>query len=581
MDKKKPYSLWDYAHYFRPYIGTIVLGMIFLIGAKVASTIEPIYLQKIIDGLSSREPLKIIINFLIIGFALQLATNLAQLIRDYIMAPVIMGVTRDIEKAVFDKLLKLQVSYHADQQAGAAARAVARGTRAISFVLDFSISELLPPVFELFFVTFVLLKLFTWEYAIITLVTIVTYTVFTIWSTEKRQRYRRLGNEEDDKATGIMMESVGHIDTIKYFNTAERQFSLFMHFKEKWFVYWVKNNKMFAAVYSVQGIILMVGLGVILTLAILQAYDGLMTAGSLVLVSTYLIRLSIPISSLGFVYGQFKNSFSDLEAMGKILRARLTIEEPKNPLKPAVLKGQVVFQNVSFQYEDGKEPVLKNINIKINPGQKIAFVGPSGAGKSTIVKLVFRLFETTKGKVLIDDIDVRRLSSRMRKKILAIVPQDPALFNDTVANNIKFGANNCTMKDVENAAKAAQIHDFIVTMPQKYNTKVGERGVKLSGGQRQRIAIARAIIKNPKVLVFDEATSSLDSKSESAILSTLNKIAKGRTTITIAHRLSTITNSDVIYVLKNGVISESGTHSQLLQKNDTYARLWRVQSKAK
>lgn len=579
--KKPQFRLMDFAKFFKPYIGLIIIGFVFLIGAKVAATIEPIYLQKIIDGLAAKEAIRTIIIFLIIGFSLQIADNIGQLVRDYFMSPVIMGATRDIEVAVFDKLLKLQVAYHADQKAGAAARAVARGTRAISFVLDFTISQLLPPIFELAFVTIILLKLFTWQYAVVTIITIILYTIFTIWGTEKRQIYRMQGNEQEDLSTGILVESVSHIDTVKYFNASNILFIAFKKIKNIWFKLLVKNNRLFAVVYSVQGLILLAGLGVILTLAIFQTYDGLMTAGSLVLVSTYLIRLSIPIATLGFVYGQFKNSFADLESMSTILKQNENIIEPKNPIAPKRKRGHIVFNDVCFRYEDAKTPVFRNLSLDIKPGTKIAFVGPSGVGKSTIAKLLFRLYDVSDGLIEIDGVDIKKLSSTSRRELLAIVPQEPALFNESVADNIKFGKPDASMREIIVAAKAAQIHDFISSLPEKYDTKVGERGIKVSGGQRQRIAIARAIIKNPKILVFDEATSSLDSKSESEILKTLNKVAKGRTTITIAHRLSTITDSDVIYVLKDGKIAESGNHHQLLKKNGTYARLWHTQSRTK
>lgn len=578
--QNEKFRLVNFAKFFKPYIGLIGVGFVFLIGAKVAATIEPIYLQKIIDGLAAKEALRTIIIFLVIGIALQIVDNFGQLIRDYFMSPVIMGVTRDIEIAVFDRLLKLQVSYHADQKAGTAARAVARGTRAISFVLDFSISQLLPPIFELAFVTFVLLKLFTWQYAVVTVITIVIYTIFTIWGTEKRQKYRTLGNEQDDQSTGILVESVSHIDTVKYFNAGNILFDMFKKIKNVWFKYLVKNNRMFAAVYSAQGIILLAGLSVILTLAIFQTYDGLMTAGSLVLVSTYLIRLSIPISTLGFVYGQFKNSFADLEAMNSILSQKETIIEPSKPIKPKRKLGRIKFNNVYFRYEDAKTPVFSDLNIEISPGTKVAFVGPSGAGKSTIVKLLFRLFDVSSGSIEIDGVDIKKLSATSRRELLAIVPQEPALFNESVADNIKFGKPTATMREIIFAARAAQIHDFIISLPKGYDTKVGERGIKVSGGQRQRIAIARAIIKNPKILVFDEATSSLDSKNESAILKTLDKVAKRRTTITIAHRLSTIVGSNVIYVIKNNRIVEHGNHAKLLKASGVYAKMWRAQSKS-
>lgn len=566
--------------YFKKYSFLLFIGGIFLVLAKISTTIEPIYLRNIINALSS-STFGIIGTFLLIYFGLKIASIVLELFRDIVLAPAIMGITRDIELAVFEKLLRLPSSYHADQKAGEATRAVARGARVTSMMLDFAISQLLPPVFELIFVSIVLFNLFSWQFGAITLATIGLYTWFTIWATEKRQVLRMAGNVQEDLASGVFVESVTHIDTVKYFNNSAQRYSAFSKIKERWFTLFVKNNRLFAEIFSLQGLILWVGLGLIFILAINQVENQLMTVGDVVLVSTYIIQLSIPITTLGFIYGQFKNSFADLSAMAKIMAQEETIIEPKNPITPARLRGNVEFNNVSFYYGDSHSKVLSGISLEIKPGQKVAFVGPSGAGKSTIVKLLFRLFDVTGGSVLIDGVDVRKLSQNTRKKIMAIVPQDPALFNDTIASNIKFGQPQATLAEIKKAAQIAQIDSFISKLPEGYNTKVGERGVKLSGGERQRVAIARAVLANPKILVFDEATSSLDTKNEQAITRTLRKVARGRTTIAIAHRLSTVVDSDTIYVLKNGRIAEQGNHSELLNRNGLYARLWHMQSKTK
>lgn len=576
--EKKPTKTYTFfLTYFKRYWIPISIGFILLIIGEIAITAQPIYLRNIINLLSDHKEISLVIGVLVYYFSAKLIEILSNLIRDYILSPVIMGIPRDFEKDVFNHLLNLSSSFHADSRTGAAARSITRGAQAISFILDFSISSVLPPILQLIMVITILLKLYTWQYGIITLITIVFYTWFTIWSTEKRTVFREKGNTQDDLAGGLLVDSVSNIDTVKYFNNEKTLYHRFSKIKEEWFRLLVKSNRLFALIYSLQGAILLVGLGLILILAVKQTSAGIISVGDLVLVTTYLVQLAIPISMLGFVYGRFKNSFADLRAMEEILAKKITIAEPVKPIKIKNPKGELKFNNVVFGYSHHKK-IIDKLNIKIKPGSKVAFVGPSGAGKSTIAKLIFRLYDVEAGNIEIDGVDIRNMSSYDRGKLSAIVPQDPALFNDTIANNIRFGKLDATSEEVERAAKAAQIHDFIISLPQKYETLVGERGVKISGGERQRVAIARAIIKNPKILVFDEATSSLDSANEQAVLKTIDNVATGRTSISIAHRLSTIVKSDVIFVLKGGKVVERGTHSELLKQRGVYAHLWNIQT---
>ncbi len=563
--------------FFKKYIWYVIFTAIFLLANTVAVTAEPIYLRNIINGLTINQPGNIILGFLGIYFGLKFLGTLFEFLRDYLWAPVIVKITRDIEQAAFGHLIKLPIDYHADQRSGSAVRAVVRGSSAVGIILDFTVSRIFPPFIELILVTALLLRLYKWEYGVITFATIVIYTWFILWSNERRIKYRMQGNVKDDLASGILVDTVSNMETVKYFNNGMVLFNVWTKVKEEWIQLLTRSNRLFSTGYAAQSYILLVGLGLILYLAVKQAIAGTMSVGDLVLVSTYIVRLSGPISILGFVYGQYKNSFADLQAMAHILSQPITIPEPTNPISIKDPKGAVTFNNVTFAYKN-REKVINGLNLAIHPGQKVAFVGSSGAGKSTLSKLLFRLYDIDSGEILIDEVNLKDLSIDTRRAVLGVVPQEPALFNDTIANNIKFGKSNATKDEVIKAAKAAHIHDFIESLPDKYDTLVGERGIKISGGQKQRVAIARAIIKDPKVLVFDEATSSLDSKNEQAILKTLDEVSSGRTTIAIAHRLSTIVNSDVIYVLQKGKVVEQGKHSELLKKDGVYASMWKLQS---
>lgn len=575
---KNNQSLFFFFRYFKPYLPAVILTFIFLIGSRVAATYDPVILKQIIDGVTGQSPIQAIFRLLALYFGLRFASIVAELLRDYIYSPVMMGVSKDIELSVFNHLLRLPVSYHADQRAGNASRALARGSRAIGFVLDFSVAQILPPIFELIFVTILLLQMYTWHFGVVTLGTIAVYTWFTIWSTEKRTKYRFEGNAKDDAASGILVDSISNIDTVKFFNNESLMFRTFETIKGQWEALMVRNNRLFAIIYSGQGLILLIGLGIILIEAVRQAVAGTMTVGDLVLVSTYIVRLSGPVTTLGFVYGQFKNSFADLDAMQTILGQEATIKEPRQPAQLDQPKGRIEFKDVVFRYP-GRDRTIDHLSFKIKSGEKVAFVGPSGSGKSTIARLLFRLYDVNGGEITIDNVKLQDIDSDTRRRLMSIVTQEPTLFNESIKENIKFGNPDATDEEVRQAAQVAGIDAFIEGLPDKYDTLVGERGIKLSGGEKQRVAIARALIRNPKIIIFDEATSNLDSRTERAIQEALASAAEGRTAITIAHRLSTIVDSDQIYVLEKGQIKEKGTHRELLAKQGLYAKLWEIQSK--
>lgn len=570
-------SIWSLLKYVKEYTFTIVLTLVFLVMSKIASAYDPIWLKKIIDGVSLGSTLQSIIPIIGIYLLLKFIATVFEYFRDLIFSPAEMGIARKLSYELFAHLLNLPISYHHDQKIGGVARKITRGGRAVTFLLDFLVINILPTIAELIIVTYLLLKLYPPIYGVITFVTVITFAIFTIWSTEKRQKYRLGANDADDEVAGVEIDTLQNIEAIKLFNNGESILEKYNPLINKRYHFGVKSNRMFALISSGQGIILIIGMGTIFTLAISQALIRLLTIGDLVLLTTYVVRISMPITSLGFVYRMIKDALADLDGMAKILKEPITIKESAKSIEVKNPKGKVSFENVSFRYANKRE-VIDNISFTVKPGQKVAFVGPSGVGKSTLVKLLFRLYEPEKGEILIDGIPLDKLSLANRRKIFAIVPQDPALFNTTISENILFAKPSATKVELEKACQLANIDRFIESLPQKYNTLVGERGVKLSGGEKQRIAIARAIIRNPKILVFDEATSSLDSKNEKEILVSLDAISQGRTTIAIAHRLSTIANFDIINVLKKGKIVESGNHKKLMTLKGAYYKLWKIQS---
>jgi len=576
-DTKTTATIWSLGRYLTSYRWPVAFTALFLILARVATSLDPIWLKKIIDGAGKQEPFEVLIPVIAIYFGLKALAFIFDYLRDVIFAPTEMGIAKTLSQELFSHLMSLPVAYHHDQKIGGLSRQITRGGRAVTFILDFLVINILPTVVELIIVTILLLKLYSPIYAIVTLATIVIYTWFTIWSTEKRQKYRLGANIADDEVAGIEVDGLGNIETVKYFNNEAQLLHRYRPAVQTRYDLSVSSNRLFALISAGQALILLIGLGAILFLGIRQTIDNVLTIGDLVLLSTYIVRLSVPIGVLGFVYRAIKDGLADLDAMAKILQVGVTVPEPESPVAIAQPQGKVEFRNVSFGY--GPERViLKDVSFTVSPGERIAFVGPSGVGKSTIVKLLFRFFDIDGGQILIDGVDLRELDKDTRRRLFAIVPQEPALFNTTLSENIRFGKPDATDAEVEHAAQMASIAPFINSLPEKYETTVGERGVKLSGGEKQRVAIARAIIREPKIVVFDEATSSLDSRSEKAIQKSLDTIAQGRTTIAVAHRLSTIAGSDMIYLLNHGAIAEQGTHLQLLELDGLYARLWRLQS---
>ena len=570
-------NIWHLARYLKDYHAPVTWTLIFLIGGRIAAAFDPVWLKKIIDGVGRGENLAALGGVIAFYFGLKALTFLFDGARDVVFAPAEMGIARTLSRELFAHLLSLPVGYHFDQKIGGLSRQITRGGRAVTFILDFLVINILPTIVELVIVTILLLKLYPPIYAGITLATIIGYTFFTIWSTEKRQKFRLGANLADDEVATVEVDALANIETVKYFNNEPQLLGRYKPAIDRRYDLNVTSNKLFALISGAQSLILLVGLGAVLYLSIGQTLAKQLSIGDLVLLSTYIVRLSVPIGVLGFVYRAIKDGLADLDGMAKILETHVEVPEPRAPVKLENPRGEVVFDHVSFNYANGRE-VLNDVSFSVRPGERIAFVGPSGAGKSTIVKLLFRFFDVDSGRICIDGADVRELDKETRRRLFAIVPQEPALFNTTLEENIRFGKPDATHQEMQRAADMAGIAEFIEALPDKYETLVGERGVKLSGGEKQRVAIARALIRQPRIVVFDEATSSLDSRTEKQIQRSLDEVAKGRTTIAVAHRLSTIADSDAIYVLNQSRIAESGTHAELLAQNSLYARLWRIQA---
>lgn len=561
----------------KPYMGLIVLTLISLLVARAAATIEPLYLKKIIDYIVSNPSTQLVgnsalVSLIIVFFSLRIVSFVFEFLRDFFFAPAQIGAGRDISKKLFDKLLGLSIRYHHDQKTGSLARRIARGAQSINFILDIIVLSVLPTLAELMFVTILLLRLYPLEYTLVTVSTVVLYALFTVYTTELRQKYRLAANVADDESSAIQIETIYNMETVKYFGNEEFQRKKFLDKVSDWYQSSVRSNQLFAAVNAGQAAILLVGFGLIIYFAIGQALSGRLTVGDLVLLTTYIVRLATPISMLGFVYRRIKDGVTDLEEISKIFSEPLDLQPDTGTKKLSRFSGSIKFEDVYFGYKN--RPALRGLSFEVPAGSRVAIVGPSGAGKSTIVKLLFRLYDLEKGKIKFDDINITDIDARALYSLIALVPQETTLFNDTIEYNIRFGKPDATSDEIKRAVRLANLDKLISRLPDGLATVVGERGVKLSGGEKQRVSVARAILKDPKVLVFDEATSNLDAESEAEIIKSIREVSSGRTTISIAHRLPTIIDNDVIFVLDNGSLAEKGTHQELLSKKGVYWRLW-------
>ena len=568
-----------------PYIwafkSRVIFAISFLIIAKFATVAVPILLKEIVDSLNSDKTLLILPLGLLIAYgALRLTTALFNELRDVLFAKVRYHAVYKISVKVLDHLHKMSLRFHLERQTGSIIRDLERGTQSLSSLINYMIFIILPTIIEVFLVGAILLITYDINFAFITFVTIIVYTLFTLKVTNWRMNFRHDMNRLDSEANSIAVDSLLNYETVKYFNNEEYEIKRYSDVLFKWENAAMQSMTTMSMLNFGQAIIITIGVTFIMIFASSGVVDGSMTLGDLVLVNALMLQLFVPLNTLGIVYRQITYALADMDMLVKLLDKDIEIVDKKNAKDLIVKSGDIEFKNVSFSYNENRK-ILKNISIDIPSGKKIAIVGPSGAGKSTIGRLLFRFYDSSQGKILIDNQDIVNCTQESLHKNIAVVPQDTVLFNESIFFNIKYADNNASKEDVISAAILANIHHFIDDLPDKYNTMVGERGLKLSGGEKQRIAIARAVLKKPKIIIFDEATSSLDSKSENKILNSMKKISKDITSLVIAHRLSTISDADNIYVLDHGNIIESGTHEYLLTLKGMYFQMWNLQKESK
>ena len=575
---------WRSVRVLLPYLlefrGRVALALTLLVSAKLANVGVPLVMKNIVDDLDPKLAMVAVPAALLAAYGLlRFSTTLFGELRDVVFVRVTQHAIRRVALGVFRHLHALSLRFHLDRQTGGMTRDIERGTRGISTLLSYLLFSIIPVILEFALVAAVLLSKFDWRFAAVTFGAVAVYITFTIAVTEWRIDIRRRANELDSKANTRAIDSLLNYETVKYFGNEEFEARRYDRNLRKYEDAAVRFESSLGLLNIGQSLVIAAAVTALMFLAADGVSAGVLTLGDLVLVNALLIQLYIPLNFLGMVYREIKQSLLDMDKMFRLLGENREIADkpgaPELPPGPAAVE----FRNVSFYYERERQ-ILFEVSFTIPAGHRVAVVGHSGSGKSTLARLLFRFYDVSEGKILINGAEIKDVKQSSLRGAIGIVPQDTVLFNDTILYNIHYGRTGASPDEVIEAARAAHIHDFIETLPARYETKVGERGLKLSGGEKQRVAIARALLKDPRILIFDEATSALDSKSEKAIQAELERISVGRTTLVIAHRLSTVMDADMILVLNHGRIVERGSHRELLAAGGEYSRMWALQQEA-
>ena len=564
----------------------VVAAVVLLIAAKLANVSVPLFYKKAVDvltpvvgsnptALAVGVPIAILVAY---GTLRVLALAFGEL-RDAVFAKVAQRAVRQAGLRTFEHLHRLALRFHLERQTGGVSRAVQRGTRGIESLLTYMLFNILPTIVEVGMVCGILWWLYGGWFAVVTFVTVTGYVIWTLTVTEWRTKFRRTMNEKDSEAGSKAVDSLLNFETVKYFGNEAHESRRYDQSLRAYESAAVKSSVSLSLLNIGQAAIISIGLTVVMAMAGYGVVEGRMTIGDFVLVNAYLLQLYMPLNFLGYVYREIKQSLIDMEQMFLLLDEKMEIADVAGAQPLAVTGGNIVFDNVTFGY-DSRRQILHGISFSLPPGRTLAIVGPTGSGKSTISRLLFRFYDVDGGRILIDGQDIRDIKQQSLRAAIGIVPQDTVLFNDTVYYNIAYGRPEASREEVEQAARLARIHDFVESLPDGYESRVGERGLKLSGGEKQRVAIARTILKHPRILLFDEATSALDTHTEREIQASLDEVSANRTTLIIAHRLSTVVHADKIIVLDDGRIVERGSHAMLLAKSGRYAAMWNRQQEA-
>ncbi|GAA0300524.1 ABC transporter ATP-binding protein/permease [Psychrosphaera haliotis] len=562
----------------------VFLALSCLVLAKVASVGLPFVLKNLVDTLNAKDSVEPALAILAVPVALVVAYGAIRFlnvilgeVRDTLFGRVTERAMRKVGLKVFNHLHKLELDFHLNRQTGGLSRDMERGISGISFLMRFMVFNIVPILLEILFVVGIFFTKYGWDFAVITLSAIVLYIGFTAYATEWRTRYIRAANEADSQSNTRAIDSLLNYETVKYFNNEKYEANRYDEDLEKWESARRSNRLTLFGLNSGQALIVATAMTCMLMLAAQGVVDKSMTIGDFVLINAFMMQLFMPLNFLGFVYREIKGSLANIEKMFLLLERKEQITDNQDATDLTIKQPSIEFRNVDFAYNK-ERPILQNVSFTIHPKQKVAVVGSSGAGKSTLVKVLFRFYDVNNGQIFIDGQDTKTVTQTSLRENIGIVPQDTVLFNDTIFENIRYGKPTATDKEVWKAIKMAHLNDFVNSLPDGKDSKVGERGLKLSGGEKQRVAIARVLLKAPSILVFDEATSSLDSGSEQAILKSLREIAEGHTSLVIAHRLSTIVDADQIVVMEQGRVVEVGNHKTLLEAEGRYYHLWKMQN---